>query len=146
MRCGRSTTAIGVQDDSKCYYRCFQRKGVWNSDLGGYDASVISFGVVKLCSTIGFSSLCLPLSNSSGLPHSNPIINVGETIGWILEEGIVDGLELPPAYVRNRVSSGLYCWYMDMWTYGMRPHVDIRATNFAHAKSVSCIHEKRLDT
>ncbi|KAI6043822.1 hypothetical protein EDC04DRAFT_2599901 [Pisolithus marmoratus] len=85
--------------------------------LGGYDASVISFGM-----------------------------NVGETIGWILEEGIVDGLQLLPAYVHNRVSSGLYCWYMDMWTYGMRPHVDIRATNFAHAKSVSCIHERWLDT
>ncbi|KAI5981026.1 hypothetical protein EDC04DRAFT_2617700 [Pisolithus marmoratus] len=99
--------------------RCFQRKDVWNSDLGGYDASVISFGVVKLRSTIGFSSLCLPLSNSSGLPHSNPIINVGETVGWILEEGIVDGLELPPAYVHNRVSSGLYCWY---WTYVCELH------------------------
>ncbi|KAI6127917.1 hypothetical protein EDD16DRAFT_1516533 [Pisolithus croceorrhizus] len=147
MRCGRSTTAIGVnrtkstvvemstshQSQDGVLLLLLAPAAFSEKASGIQDVSVISFGMVKLRSTMGFSSLCLPLPKSSGLPHSNPIAvhklcttrsrklstilestlvrpSIGlrrwnSFIGWILEEGMTDGLEVLPVYVRDRADS-----------------------------------------
>ncbi|KAI6095094.1 hypothetical protein F5141DRAFT_1068706 [Pisolithus sp. B1] len=87
VHCGRSTTAIGVnctkstvvetstshQSQDGVLLLLLAPAAFSEKASGIQDVSVISFGVVKLRSTMGFSSLCLPLPKSSGLPHLNPI-------------------------------------------------------------------------
>ncbi|KAI5988441.1 hypothetical protein EDD15DRAFT_2199072 [Pisolithus albus] len=90
VHCGQATTVTGVNRTestvvkTKCYYRCFQRKGVWDSGV----FPPILVDTMDPSSHLAWRN-CVRLWVSLLSAFCSPSLR-----RWMLEEGIADGLEL----------------------------------------------------